>query len=144
MVIMLGLCFAMLYSNNELLTASEVTNKFSTVHEATFNITTNSFKYTNLYEETPTTNNVLFNIIHGVSYGLIVEINTLVPVMAYGIKDLPFLIKFIVIALILIFIGSVFRVIYGIIAIVFFVKEKRKSEERFYQWIFLNQKVKTL
>ncbi len=124
--------FGTLYAESDV-TPQNVTGTISHIQNSTFNITTNNFPYTDLYNEQPTVQNVVYNFMHGIVYAVLVEVHTLIPVIAYGVSDLPFLMKIGILCLVVMFMGLIFRGGYLIIALVFFIKEKRQSHGRVYE-----------
>ena len=134
-IILLFTILFLFFSNNTDVTTKEIRTNISTVNEATFNITEEIVTYTNLYEEEPTVRNVVFNIAHGIAYGVIVEINTILPIVVEtaGGKYASTIMKFIILYLIIMFIFFIPRFITMVIALVFFIREKRKGKTRFWE-----------
>lgn len=105
-----------------------------TIHETTFNITKNVLGYTNLYEEEITMKRVVFNIAHPILYGVIVEINTLVPLAVYVASGsyATLLMKLILLWILFQLFFLIPNLIKAIIAIYFFVKEKKRTKEKWW------------
>jgi len=103
------------------------------VHNSTFMITENNFTYTNLYVEAPTPRNVMYNVLHGIAYGVLVEIHTVVPVLIYGAADTNILFRIGVLILCLWLLTKIFVIMYGSVALWFFVKEKRRYDEKVWE-----------
>ena len=116
-------------------TTEEIRNNLSNINEVLFNITENIIPYTNLYEKEPTVKDVVFNIAHGIGYGVIVDVNTALPlaIETAGGRYAVMIIKFVILYIIIMLIFSLPRIITMIIVFVFFIKEKKKSKTKFWQ-----------
>ena len=124
------------FSNNNIdITPEEVRNNLTSIDETLFNITENTIRYTNLYEEEPTVKNVVFNIAHGFVYGIVVDINTMLPIAVEtaGGKYAATIMKFVLLYIVIMLIVSLPRIVTMVIALAFFISEKRKSKTKFYQ-----------
>lgn len=105
-----------------------------TIHETTFNITKNVLNYTNLYEEEITMKRVIFNIAHPILYGVIVEINTLIPLAVYIASGnyATLLMKLILLWILFQLFFLIPNLIKAIIAIYFFIKEKKRTKVKWW------------
>ena len=128
---MLFLAIHVYYDKAEEPLSPENLLKNMSINDVLFNVT-DKFAYTNLYEEKPTTNNVIFNIIHGVVYYLVVIVNTLFPISVYlaSLELSSTLIKIGFALIALIVITNLFIILKSIIILVFFIREKRKNHEK--------------
>ncbi len=104
------------------------------IHETTFNITENVLGYTNLYEEEITMKRVVFNIAHPILYGVIVEINTLIPLAVYVVSGsyATLLMKLILLWVLFQLFFLIPSLIKASIAIYFFIKEKKRTKEKWW------------
>ena len=104
------------------------------VHETTFNLTENVLGYTNLYEEEITMKKVVFNIAHPILYGVIVEINTLIPLAIYVASGsyATLLMKLMLLWILLQVFFIIPQIIKASIAIYFFIKEKKRTKEKWW------------
>lgn len=127
--------FYLFYQTNPDVKPQEVLSNMSTVHESTYSITKDVFYYTNLYNTTPNVTNVVMNIGHGLVYGIITEYNTAVPVGAHIAKGDTGKIVYKILKLIIIIwlIFNIPKLLAGIAIIYFFIKEKRRNKEKWYQ-----------
>ncbi len=114
-------------------TPEEILNNMA-IHETTFDITKNVLGYTNLYEEEITMKRVVFNIAHPVIYGVIVEINTLIPLAVYIASGsyATLLMKLILLWILFQMFFLIPNIIKASIALYFFIKEKRRTKERWW------------
>ena len=105
-----------------------------TIHETTFNITKNVVGYTNLYEEEITMKKVIFNIVHPIAYGVIVEINTLIPLAVYVASGsyATLLMKLILLWILLQLFFLIPTILKASIALYFFIKEKKRTKEKWW------------
>lgn len=129
--IILLLTFFLFFRNSPETPPNELLEKdsFQNLHNKTFEIT-NNFEYTNLYQQEPTIKNVAFNIVNGFLYNLLVQINTMIPVVAYAASHTDFMTKWIIIGVTLLIITLIVKSIIPIIGIYFFIKEKKKYKEK--------------
>ena len=114
-------------------TPEELLNNM-TIHETTFNLTENVLGYTNLYEEEITMKRVVFNIAHPILYSAIVEINTLIPLAVYVASGsyTTLLMKLILLWILLQLFFLIPQIIKASIAIYFFIKEKKRTKEKWW------------
>ncbi len=105
-----------------------------TIHEALFNITRNTVSYTNLYEEDITMKRVMFNIAHPIIYGIVVEINTIIPLAMYIASGsyANLLMKIILLYLLVLTIFLIPNFLKAFIALYFFIKEKKRTKEKWW------------
>jgi len=104
------------------------------IQDRLFNITENTIPYTNLYAEEPTLTNVMFNVVHGMFYGIVVEMNTLIPVSVHiasgQYSSLLFKLILAYVCLYLLFLIPI--ILKASVALYFFIKEKKKLKEKWY------------
>lgn len=105
-----------------------------TIHDELFNITKNTIPYTNLYKEEPNLRNIILNLVHGVFYGFLVEINTLLPISIYiaSGKYSNLLFKLVIVYICFYFLFLIPLIIKALIALYFFIREKRKDKVKWY------------
>lgn len=60
-------------------TKEEFYEQTNILPETMFNLTKNNIPYTNQFNTTPTLNATIYNLIHGVVYGITVELMTIIP-----------------------------------------------------------------
>jgi len=125
---------ALFFNANPNIEPETILNNVSNVHNKTFNIT-ETIGYSNLYEEEITVEKVLFNVIHPIVYGIVVEVNTLLPLAVYVASGgyATVIMKYITIVLIFYFLFALPGIIKAILMIHFFRREKRKYKEKFWQ-----------
>lgn len=96
---------------------------------------TQIFNYTNLYQEKPTVQNVVYNVVNPIAYTVVKEMNTLIPLTMYIMNGeyagTIMKIILIIIAIYLIFIIPL--LIKTGVTIYFFIKERKKNKEKWYQ-----------
>jgi len=135
LVVITFITMHLFYSNtNVYVPPSNLTARLSSMDTTLFNITEQKIPYTSLYENEPTLNNVVFNIAHGLIYGIFVEVNTLIPVgvhIASG-EHSSLLYKLAVFCLLLYFVFLIPIILKSAIALYFFIQEKRKSKTKWY------------
>ena len=123
------------YSNAEDVTQPEVLLKnLSNINEATFNLTSNTIRYNNLYEGEITIKKVAYNLIHPIVYTIIVEINTLIPLAVYVAsgKHALLLTKLIILWLAVSILFLIPAIIKSIFIIYFFIKEKKRTKDKWW------------
>ena len=131
-IIALLLVMGLYYSESEdPKNPSELLKNISSVHDDMMNIT-NYFNYTNLYENEPTTKNVMFNIINPIIYAVVVELNTILPIATYAVAGQyhSLIFKVVIIMLILYVVLLIPKIVIAIITLYFFIKEKKKNKEK--------------
>ncbi len=114
---------------------TEILTKLENVENNTFGLT-KIFNYTSLYNETNiNTQNILFNIINPLVYTIVVEINTMLPVVIYAAANpgsrttINVVIAIVIIWLII----KIPIILKSLIAIWFFFKEKKKYNEKIWE-----------
>ncbi len=135
-ILLMFTAFFVVFSNAGVeINPADVRHNLTTINDILFNLTTETIQYTNLYEEEPTFSNVLYNIAHGIMYGITVELNTMMPIAieTAGGRYAATIFKFVIWWVVLMLVFSLPRIVTMIIALVFFIKEKKKSKTKFYQ-----------
>ena len=120
------------FHSNTDMEAEDILSNISYMHDTTFNIT-NTFNYSNLYEEEITIKKVMYNVINPIIYTIVVEINTLIPLATYVASGsyASVLMKYVIIIGVFYLLFAIPNLIKAIISIYFFVKEKKKYKEKY-------------
>lgn len=137
-IAILSVSLFLAFNQSPLLNPEEIVNNLSNVEAVTFNLTSGNIdllSYTSLYENEPTFFNVIGNFMHASLYSMLVAVNTFIPltILATSTYYAPLIVKLILayIALhVLFFLPSFFKFL---IAIYFFVKEKKYYKEKVYE-----------
>ena len=136
-IAMVFITMTIFYNNSqEYVEPETLLRNMSNIPEVTFNVLNDSVKYYDLYNEEPTILKIGYNIIHGILYGVIVEVNTLIPISVYIASGehsdlLMQILMWYIIIVLLFFIPTITKAIF---IIYFFVKEKRKRKDK-ERWI---------
>lgn len=135
--LVLGLIFLSMYlfydNTDTYIEPSNITKQLN-ISPILFNITEENFQYTDLYNTEPNIHNVMFNILHGIIYSIIIEVNTLIPVTIYiasGESNL-LLMKIIIVYFLIMSLFLIIPIIKSIISIYFFIKERKKYNEKWW------------
>ncbi len=133
-VMILFAVLVLTFNNNENIGPEQMLNNLSNIHETTFNIT-NTISYSNLYKEDITMIKVIYNIINPIIYGIVVEVNTMIPLAVYVASGSygEIITKYIVVVFVIYLLFAIPRIITAAISLYFFIKEKKKYKEKVWE-----------
>lgn len=131
LVFMFFALLIVVFDNNPDIEPENVLNNLSRIHEATFNIT-NKIGYSNLYEEEITIKKVAYNVINPIIYGIVVEVNTFIPLATYVASGsyASVIMKYVIVIVILYLLVALPNLIKAIVSIYFFMKEKKRYKKK--------------
>lgn len=131
--VILLVIFITFYTYNPTMDPNDIVTELQEVHDSTMNIT-DSIYYTNLYEEEITTQKVIYNVLNPLIYTILVEVNTLVPLLVHfaGGTYASVALTLVIIYFVLISLLWLPQIIKAIIMIIFFIRERRLNKEKWW------------